>query len=59
MRWPWPDMAPFIFTQKIIDGDTIDINNGYMWHYFTHVDDIVEGVLRIADVVRDLMNNEQ
>lgn len=52
-------MAPFIFTQKIIDGDTIDINNGYMWHYFTHVDDIVEGVLRIADVVRDLMNNEQ
>ena len=47
-----PDMAPFIFTKKILDGDTIDINNnGDMWRDFTHVDDIVEGVVRIADVV--------
>ncbi|EPS9350880.1 NAD-dependent epimerase [Citrobacter freundii] len=49
--WGRPDMAPFIFTQKILDGDTIDINNnGDMWRDFTHVDDIVEGVVRIADV---------
>ncbi|MDT9126808.1 NAD-dependent epimerase/dehydratase family protein, partial [Escherichia coli] len=46
------DMAPFIFTKKILDGDTIDINNnGDMWRDFTHVDDIVEGVVRIADVL--------
>ncbi|MFA0202934.1 NAD-dependent epimerase [Vibrio breoganii] len=49
--WGRPDMAPFIFTKKILDGDTIDINNnGDMWRDFTHVDDIVEGIVRIADV---------
>nr|WP_025532727.1 NAD-dependent epimerase [Vibrio parahaemolyticus] len=50
--WGRPDMAPFIFTKKILDGETIDINNhGDMWRDFTHVDDIVEGVVRIAEVV--------
>ena len=50
--WGRPDMAPFIFTKKILDGDTIDINNnGDMWRDFTHIDDIVEGVVRIADVI--------
>ena len=50
--WGRPDMAPFIFTKKILDGETIDINNnGDMWRDFTHVDDIIEGVVRIADVV--------
>lgn len=50
--WGRPDMAPFIFTKKILDGDTIDINNnGDMWRDFTHVDDIVEGIVRIADVI--------
>jgi len=49
--WGRPDMAPFIFTKKILDGETIDINNnGDMWRDFTYVDDIVEGVIRIADV---------
>ncbi|PST94700.1 NAD-dependent epimerase [Photobacterium sp. NCIMB 13483] len=47
-----PDMAPYIFTKKILDGETIDINNnGDMWRDFTYIDDIVEGVIRIADVV--------
>ncbi|MEZ8785139.1 NAD-dependent epimerase [Vibrio splendidus] len=50
--WGRPDMAPFIFTKKILDGDTIDINNkGDMWRDFTHVNDIVEGVVRIANIV--------
>ncbi|WMN87526.1 NAD-dependent epimerase [Vibrio parahaemolyticus] len=50
--WGRPDMAPFIFTKKILDGEIIDINNnGDMWRDFTHVDDIVEGVVRIADVL--------
>jgi len=50
--WGRPDMAPFIFTKKILDGDIIDINNnGDMWRDFTHVNDIVEGVVRIANVV--------
>ncbi|MCL1077692.1 NAD-dependent epimerase [Parashewanella spongiae] len=50
--WGRPDMAPFIFTNKIINGETIDINNnGDMWRDFTHVNDIVEGIMRIADVI--------
>jgi UDP-glucuronate 4-epimerase len=50
--WGRPDMAPYIFTKKILVGDTIDINNnGDMWRDFTHVDDIVEGVIRIANVI--------
>ena len=49
--WGRPDMAPFIFTKKILEGETIDINNnGDMWRDFTYIDDIVEGVIRIADV---------
>ncbi|WP_025821376.1 NAD-dependent epimerase [Shewanella marina] len=50
--WGRPDMAPFIFTKKILNGETIDINNnGDMWRDFTYIDDIVEGVTRIADVI--------
>ncbi|MGV5001032.1 NAD-dependent epimerase [Shewanella xiamenensis] len=50
--WGRPDMAPFIFTKKILEGEHIDINNnGDMWRDFTHIDDIVEGVIRIADVI--------
>ena len=50
--WGRPDMAPYIFTKKILNGDTIDINNnGDMWRDFTYIDDIVEGVVRAADVI--------
>ena len=56
--WGRPDMAPFIFTKKILEGDTIDINNhGDMWRDFTHVTDIVEGVVRIADVIPERNDN--
>ncbi|NGZ15708.1 NAD-dependent epimerase [Vibrio aestuarianus] len=55
--WGRPDMAPFIFAKKIFAGETIDINNnGDMWRDFTHVKDIVEGVVRIADVVPQRTN---
>ncbi len=50
--WGRPDMAPFIFTKKILEGDTIDVNNhGDMYRDFTYIDDIVEGVVRIADKI--------
>jgi UDP-glucuronate 4-epimerase len=50
--WGRPDMAPYFFTKKILNGDTIDItNNGDLWRDFTHVDDIVEGIIRIADII--------
>ncbi len=48
--WGRPDMALFLFTKGIIEGQPIDIfNNGDMIRDFTYVDDIVEGVVRVMD----------
>ncbi len=50
--WGRPDMAPFIFTRKILAGEPIDVfNNGHHARDFTYIDDIVEGVVRTADRV--------
>ena len=50
--WGRPDMALFIFTRKIINGEKIDIfNNGKHKRDFTYIDDIVEGVVRVSDKV--------
>ncbi len=50
--WGRPDMALFKFTKAIINGDSIDVyNNGDMQRDFTYIDDIVEGILRIKDVI--------
>jgi UDP-glucuronate 4-epimerase len=47
-----PDMAPWLFTEAIIKGEPIKVfNQGKMMRDFTFVDDIVEGVVRIQDVV--------
>jgi UDP-glucuronate 4-epimerase len=48
--WGRPDMALFLFTKAILAGQPIDIyNHGNMVRDFTYVDDIVEGVIRVAD----------
>jgi UDP-glucuronate 4-epimerase len=48
--WGRPDMAPFIFTRKILAGEPIDVfNNGRHARDFTYIDDIVESVVRTAD----------
>ncbi len=50
--WGRPDMALFKFTKKIIAGDSIDVyNHGDMRRDFTYIDDIVEGIIRIQDVI--------
>ncbi|MFA0253047.1 NAD-dependent epimerase [Vibrio breoganii] len=50
--WGRPDMALFKFTKAIMNGDEIDVyNNGDMQRDFTYIDDIVEGIIRIQDVV--------
>jgi UDP-glucuronate 4-epimerase len=50
--WGRPDMAYFSFTKAILEGRTIDIyNHGKMQRDFTYIDDIVEGVVRIAQKV--------
>jgi len=47
--WGRPDMAPFKFTRKLLAGEPIDIyNHGNLSRDFTYVDDIVEGILRVA-----------
>lgn len=47
--WGRPDMALFLFTDAIIKGRPIDVfNHGQMQRDFTFIDDIVEGVVRVA-----------
>jgi len=58
--WGRPDMALFKFTKAIIDGNEIDIyNNGDMRRDFTYIDDIVEGILRIKDIIPAVNNDWQ
>jgi UDP-glucuronate 4-epimerase len=48
--WGRPDMAIYRFAEAIAQGQPIDVfNSGRMSRDFTYVDDVVEGVLRIAD----------
>lgn len=48
--WGRPDMALFLFTKAILEGMPIDVfNYGKMKRDFTYIDDIVEGVIRVAD----------
>lgn len=48
--WGRPDMALFLFTKAILEGRPIDVfNHGRMRRDFTYVDDIVEGILRVAN----------
>ena len=48
--WGRPDMALFLFTKAILEGQPIDVfNYGQMKRDFTFVDDIVEGVIRVLD----------
>lgn len=48
--WGRPDMALFLFTKAILEGQPIDVfNHGKMQRDFTYVDDIVEGVVRVLD----------
>jgi UDP-glucuronate 4-epimerase len=43
-----PDMAYFLFTDKMIQGKPIQLfNNGNLLRDFTYIDDIVEGILRV------------
>ena len=48
--WGRPDMAMFLFTEAMIDGNPIKVfNNGAMERDFTYIDDIVEGMVRIIE----------
>ena len=50
--WGRPDMSPFLFIDAILHDRPIKVfNNGDMLRDFTYIDDIVEGVVRIVDVI--------
>ena len=52
--WGRPDMALYIFTKAIVEGRPIDVyNEGRMRRDFTYIDDIVEGVVRVADRIAE------
>ncbi|MEE4250948.1 MAG: NAD-dependent epimerase [Alcanivoracaceae bacterium] len=48
--WGRPDMALFLFTKAIQEGEPVKaFNHGQMQRDFTYIDDIVEGVVRVTD----------
>jgi UDP-glucuronate 4-epimerase len=50
--WGRPDMAMFLFTKAILEGQPIQLfNHGQMRRDFTYVDDIAEGVVRTLDQI--------
>lgn len=50
--WGRPDMSLFIFTKAILENKPIKVfNNGQMMRSFTYVDDIVEGIIKLIDVI--------
>lgn len=45
-RWGRPDMAMWIFAEKILSGQPITVyNQGQMRRDFTHIDDVVAGIV--------------
>ena len=50
--WGRPDMSPFLFVSKIIEGSPIQVfNGGEHMRDFTYIDDITEGIERVVDHV--------
>jgi UDP-glucuronate 4-epimerase len=48
--WGRPDMAMWLFTEAILNGEPIRLfNNGHMRRDFTYIDDIAESVVRLVD----------
>lgn len=49
--WGRPDMAMWLFTRAILNHVPIDVfNYGKLQRDFTYIDDIVEGIVRLADL---------
>jgi len=57
--WGRPDMALYKFTDAITQDRPIDVyNHGNMRRDFTYIDDIVEGVLRVAEQIPEANTGE-
>jgi UDP-glucuronate 4-epimerase len=54
-----PDMAYFIFTKAIMEGNPIKVfNDGDMYRDFTYIDDIADGIIRLIENSPALDNKE-
>ena len=47
--WGRPDMAPFIFAEKILGGETIEVSRDKRQRDFTCIDDVVPAVLAATE----------
>jgi UDP-glucuronate 4-epimerase len=56
--WGRPDMAIFLFTKAILEGQAINVFNfGRMRRDFTYIDDVIESVVRVIDRVAEPNKN--
>jgi len=56
--WGRPDMALFLFTEAILNNRPIDVfNYGKMQRDITYIDDIVEGIIRVIDLIPQANKN--
>ena len=56
--WGRPDMAPWLFTEAIMQDKPINVfNHGQMQRDFTYVDDIAEGTVRVMDRIAQPAHN--
>ena len=56
--WGRPDMALFLFTEKILKNEKIQVfNNGDMLRDFTYIDDIVESIKKLIFKIPTKNNN--
>jgi len=52
--WGRPDMAYFKFARAIDEGKPIEVfNHGNLERDFTYIDDIVEGLIRVTEIIPD------
>ena len=55
--WGRPDMATWIFTERILNNKPINVfNKGNMYRDFTYIDDIIEGTTSIYDFLSNSEN---
>jgi len=55
--WGRPDMATFIFTKKIFEGNEIKVfNNGKMKRDFTFITDIVDGIMGAVNLDKNFQH---
>ena len=55
--WGRPDMATWIFTERILNNQPIKVfNKGNMYRDFTYIEDIIEGTMSIYDFLSNTAN---